>query len=320
MSLPESVTLESRGCALGCPAGEEPVLVGRDRLHDLPGEFHVARCSTCGLMRTDPRPTADSIGFYYPPDYGPHLGTRVVEPSRRRPAWLRKTASLVRSAANTNSERLPILAPGRMLEIGSASGSFLHRMAAKGWNVAGIELSPDAGGDARRLGFPVHVGRLEQAPPPEHPYDLVVGWMVLEHLHEPVAALRKLREWATRDAWLALSVPNAACYELDLFREKWYALQLPTHLWHFTPATLTKVLERGGWRVERLFYQRDLKNVIASAGYWLEDRNIIPRLARWLKKYPDREGSASLLIYPLSLALALLHQTGRMTVWARRVD
>src|SRR5262245_4707604 len=75
------VVLELSPCPLGCPPGEEPVVQGHDRLHNLPGLFHVVRCNSCGLMRTDPRPTSESIGYYYPEDYGPYLSTRDVRES-----------------------------------------------------------------------------------------------------------------------------------------------------------------------------------------------------------------------------------------------
>jgi len=321
VSAPRPVALESVGCLLGCPRDDEVVLTGRDRLHGLPGEFQVLRCRSCGLLRTDPRPTPDSIDLYYPPEYGPYLGTRVV--ARRRSVWRRLRSTLGRVArrvADRNADHLPPMRPGRMLEVGCASGSFLRQMAELEWEVEGIEFSESAGREARELGYPVQIGALEKAIPPDQPYDLVVGWMVLEHLHDPVAGLKKLREWTKPGGWLVASVPNAACYELRLFGERWYALHLPNHLWHPTPDSLREVLARGGWRLDRIFYHRDLKNVIGSLGYWLADRRILPRLARWMSEYPDREGSSYLLLHPLSLLLGLLRQTGRITVWARRVD
>ena len=207
-----------------------------------------------------------------------------------------------------------------MLEIGCASGAFLRRMALEGWEVEGIEFSQKAAEDARQLGYPIHTGALETAPPPRAPYDLVVGWMVLEHLHDPVGALAKLRRWTRPGAWLAVSVPNAASFEFAVFRDAWYALQLPTHLWLPTPESLCKVLARGGWRVERILYQRDLRNLVASLGYRLEERGFWPRLAQAMKRFPDAGGRLPLLLHPLAAVLALLRQTGRMTAWARPQD
>ena len=73
----------------------------------------------------------------------------------------------------------------------------------------GIEFSPKAAAVARALGYPVHAGSLETAPAPVEPFDLIVGWMVLEHLHDPVLALKKLNAWMKPGGWLVLSIPNA---------------------------------------------------------------------------------------------------------------
>jgi 2-polyprenyl-3-methyl-5-hydroxy-6-metoxy-1,4-benzoquinol methylase len=73
--------------------------------------------------------------------------------------------------------------------------------------------------------------------------------MVLEHLHDPVASLHTLYEWAKPGAWLALSVPNIDSLEFRLFKQRWHALHLPCHLYHYTPKTIVPMLEKTGWRV-----------------------------------------------------------------------
>ena len=52
----------------------------------------------------------------------------------------------------------------------------------QGWEVEGIEFPETASEVASSLGYKVHRGPLETAPEPEQKYDLVVAWMVLEHL------------------------------------------------------------------------------------------------------------------------------------------
>lgn len=313
------VDIESTACPLGCAAGDDTVLVARDRLHNLPGEFTVVKCRTCGLMRTNPRPTPETMGFYYPDDYGPYQGTRVDFPNisgEHCPAWKR----LARRVFQFNAERMPSLPSGRMLEIGCASGSFLYRMACDGWDVEGLEFSAKAAESARSLGYPIHVGSLETAPEPTRQYDVVVGWMVLEHLHDPVPALQKLHRWTKTGAWLVVSVPNAGSLGFRIFRNVWYDLHLPNHLYHYTPRTLKMVLEKGGWQMERMFHQRVLNNLIASIGHVLQDKQCAPRLARRLIDFPRRPGLKQVFLYPLACLLAAFGQTGRMTIWARRVD
>jgi hypothetical protein len=96
-------------------------------------------------------------------------------------------------------------------------------------------------------------------------------------------------------------------------------LQLPTHLYHFTPQTATRLLQRAGWQVQCVLHQRTLNNLIGSAGLWLEDRGAPAAVHQRLLKFPDTAGVRSaVLLYPLAWALSQLGQTGRMTMWARR--
>jgi 2-polyprenyl-3-methyl-5-hydroxy-6-metoxy-1,4-benzoquinol methylase len=314
--------LEDIDCPNGCARDDEPVLVGRDRLHGLPGEFRVVRCRACGLQRTNPRPRPEAMGQYYPPDYGPHLGT-VVRPRAGAAAaggWVAALRRLHGAIFRYRDHALPRLAPGNLLEIGCASGAFLHEMAGRGWRVQGIEFSPEAVANARAAGLEVQAGAVEQATAPDQPLDLVVGWMVLEHLHRPTEVLRKLADWSRPGAWLALSVPNARSKDFAWLGDFAYGVQLPTHLYHFTPDTLEAMLERCGWRVERVLHQRTLGSWIGGLALRLE-AGAGPRwLARYLRAVTARPRLSGKLLYPLACLLAAIGQTGRMTVWARRAE
>lgn len=315
MNIFKNVITEEVSCPLLCNKSDKIVLAGCDLMHGFPGKFNVVKCHSCGLMRTNPRPTQNTMGFYYPDNYGPYLGTQIPQPS-----LISKFKKIlifpIKRVVNFNVQRLPSVAPGRMLEIGSASGAFLHHMASKGWEVHGIEFSEEAAKASARLGYHVHAGPLETAPPPDEPFDLIVGWMVLEHLHDPIVCLQKLREWAKPGAWLVLSLPNAKSLEFQLFKERWYALQLPNHLYHFTPETLEKVLSAGGWKMDKVYHQRLLTNLIASIGYVLRDRGY-SRIGQKFISFPERGAIWAYMFYPFAWLFSLFGQTGRMTVWAR---
>lgn len=317
-SIPPSVQLESAACPMGCATQDEPVVSGHDLLHGLPGEFTVVRCVACGLQRTSPRPTPETIGLYYPDDYGPYQGTRVANGRGEGRGLKSRLLGFAKRIFDTKAQALPNMRPGRMLEIGCASGSFLHQMAQRGWQVEGIEYAETAAQSARALGYAVDTGALETVAKPVDSYDLIVGWMVLEHLHQPVESLRKLASWARRDGLLVVSVPNVGSAESQIFGPRWYALQLPTHLFHYDTQTISTVLLAGGWRVVRIHHHRTVVNLVASAGYWLRDHGLV-RAGRVLIAFPERGGRmGALLTFPLALVLAWFGQTGRMTIWAKR--
>src|SRR3546814_7727601 len=103
-------------------------------------------------------------------------------------------------------------------------------MARAGWDVEGIEPSAHAARQAAEAGYKVRNVPLETAADPQLPVDLIVGWMVLEHLHQPLAVLRKLRRWIQPDGWLVLSVPDAGSLEFRVFGDRWYADRKSTRL------------------------------------------------------------------------------------------
>lgn len=319
--IPSHIDTESPACPNGCPAGDEFLFVARDRLNGLPGEFGLLRCTTCRLVRTSPRPRPRSIGYYYPDNYGPYASTSVptggLRPSRG--PLFRLARAVARRVVRLNTEVIPALPPGRMLEFGCASGSYLSLMASQGWKVRGIEFSEHAASNARALGHQVQTGAIESAT--EEPgFNLIVGWMVVEHLHDPHRALKKLAQWAAPGGWLVVSTPNIGSLDFKLFKGAGYALHLPAHLFHFDPATLTHLLENNGWRVKRVFHQRVLGNYWGGLGNVLEDMGAPRALSEFFKNLPARRGYLNHVLYPIGWLFALFGQTGRMTVWAQKIE
>lgn len=316
-NIPSDVKLEFNECPMGCDADDIPVLTGWDRLHGLPGVYTIVKCNRCQLMRTCPRPTAGTIGFYYPTNYGPYEGTKVTK-AVEQPARHSLLKQLLSGIKGGNLRCLPNQTPGRMLEVGCASGAFMYEMEKKGWETHGIEFSEVAAANARSSGLSVFAGSIETAPEPEHPYDLVVAWMVLEHLHDPVLALQKLRSWTKPDGWLVVSVPDVSTWSFKCFKNAWHALQLPNHLFHFTPDTLRKALFRGGWAMEKVHYQQNISTPIASIGYLLQDKAYMQGLATSLVQFPSKGTKWGWrAVRPLAFIESVLHQSSRITVWAK---
>lgn len=309
-ALPENVLLEDVPCPLGCVRSDRTVVEAGDLLHGVPGRFRVVECRCCGLMRTNPRPTSETIGTYYPAAYAPYAPP-PVQSAKPVAAWRR----WLRAVAGDNTRRTPPLKAGRLLEIGCAHGSYLAQMRAAGWEVEGIEFSEAAAAKARARGLRVRTGTVESVAPPDEPVDLVAAWMVLEHLHEPATALRRMAQWVRPGGYLIASVPDASAFERRLFGSRWYALQLPTHLYHYSPRTLQKVLDHAGWDLRRVSWQRNSNNLLWSLQYWGEHtgRQRIARLAIWLRT--SRRGAP--LRFVLSWLLGVTRQSGRMEIWAQ---
>ena len=285
------------------------VLAARDRLHGRPGSFNVVRCSACGLMRTQPRPNRETIAFYYPADYGPY-----VETSYDDKGWLRRLGRRLLAPRDTS---IPPMTPGRLLECGSASGSYLLEMQKAGWAVTGLELDPESAARARsRTNAHVHCGDIEHAPFEDEAFDLVCAWMTLEHVHDPVASLRRIHGWLRPGGWLAFSVPDCGGWQFAFFRENWFALQVPSHLHHFTDATLRSLLTGCGFSEIQTRWQRTLYDVAASLALAAESR-FGARAGAWCRRAADSLPSRGLCRL-IGVPGAALRLTGRLTIWAKK--
>jgi SAM-dependent methyltransferase len=301
------IELEFVGCAACGSDAQVPVLVGRDRLHNLPGRFRVVRCLGCGLLRTNPRPTVGSMARYYPADYEPYTATAI-----ERPRWRQALARLVDSL----DVAAPAQAPGDLLEIGAGAGNYLLSMQHRGWRVTGVEFDAAAAAvAARRTGAVVHAGDLLSKQFPSESFDRICGWMVFEHLHDPVAAFERCLGWLRPGGWLCFSVPDAGSWQFRIFADAWFALQLPTHLYHFSRDTLISILTARGYTNTSVRWQRTWFDVGMSVAYVLEDstpktNHNFQRLARSL---PARAlaRAAGVFAGPLKLS-------GRLTAWAQR--
>lgn len=299
---------------MGCAPDDIIVLKGRDRLHGLPGEFNIVQCQSCGLMRTNPRPTRDTIGFYYPDVYGPHQEIR----SNPNPGTIRRfVGKILRHSFEFNTERIPAIPPGRLFEVGCGSGGFLKAMSSDGWAVEALELASAPVRRLRNAGYLVHQSSLEAFEGPEIRPDLVVAWMVLEHLYAPIEGLKKIHSWLPKNGWMVLSVPNESALMAKIAGDAWYNRQLPTHLYHFSEKSVCQMLEKSGFKVEKILHQRILGSILATIGNMLEDRGILPVLSAFFKRHFSSP-MLNYLLFPLGWALGIMGQTGRMTLWARK--
>jgi 2-polyprenyl-3-methyl-5-hydroxy-6-metoxy-1,4-benzoquinol methylase len=211
--------------------------------------FAVVCCKSCGLTYTNPRPDEECIGRFYPSDYRPH----------RRPRKMRhagKPSRMARWTGRSVPERdggLPWVGQGRLLDFGCGGGNYMKRMADQGWRVTGLDAAVGAVREIQEgLGLRALVGTLPHPELTPGSFDVVTMWHSLEHVHRPLAILREAFKLLVPGGKLVVACPNLDSWAFRTFGPSWFALDLPRHLVHFTPATLTAMLTAGGFRVEQM--------------------------------------------------------------------
>jgi SAM-dependent methyltransferase len=270
-------TTERKSCAL-CGANETELLfVGRDRLHDVAGEFSVVQCNNCSLVYLNPRPTWTEMEGYYPTDYAPYTQV-ATSPLQRliRSGGLRRKQRLVQKQKSS----------GALLDVGCGAGDFIRFMAEHGaWRVSGIEPSAQAARRAEQIsGAEVFCGRLEDARFAPHAFDVITMWHVMEHLYNPRDALDVLWRWLKPDGKLIVAVPVLDSIDARLFGPYWSGYDVPRHLFTYSKATLSEMLTTSGFadvRFDSFIGGYDAFRI--SLHFWSAERLESPRLRRIIR-------------------------------------
>ena len=286
-----------------CGAKGDPAVTTGVRDHVTHEAFSLERCKSCGFTRTAPVPA--SLDRYYPERYRRYgrLSSLVLRTlfRRRVSAWL---------------SRLP--ARGRALELGSGTGWMLEALRAAGWDAAGTERTAEAARIAATSGAEVRVGGLE-AFPPEPVFDLVVMFHVLEHLADPAGALRDAAARLRPGGVLLLGLPNVASWQSHMSGRNWMHLDVPRHLVHFSPATITRALGANGFRVERIGFRSYEHDPLGWVQSWLNMLGFEQDLI--LKKLTRLETSsgvgATLAALALAVPLSIIAWPLAALSWAR---
>lgn len=254
-----------------------------DRLHGIPGRFTLIKCESCGMVRLSPRPAAEALGDYYPGDdynayktYGPSAGvsSRPLADSREAfrsavlrargydevalPTWAahlprRLPGWLVRRASYGLKGFPDWVASGRALDVGCGNGQFLAYIRRHGWNVEGIDLSPTAAEVARTVfDVPVQVGTLDDVGLPSRSFDFVHMSHVIEHVISPARTLGQVASLLRPGGRVYIETPNIVGLGFRWSGRYWYPLEVPRHLWLFSPDTLSLALHQAGLRVRRI--------------------------------------------------------------------
>jgi 2-polyprenyl-3-methyl-5-hydroxy-6-metoxy-1,4-benzoquinol methylase len=199
------------------------------------GHLRIVRCMACGLVMTNPRDDDATLQRVYAA-----LADRASHEDTDREWAARSHLNLVQSYSHP---------PGRLLDVGCATGLFVHVAAQNGWDAMGLEASTWAVTQARRhrvgrfeTGF-VETARLANAS-----FDVVTLWDVLEHVPSPGTALDRIGRWMKPGGHLFMSVPNVASLTARFMRGAWVLL-LREHLWYFSPKTIAILLDRAGFGV-----------------------------------------------------------------------
>lgn len=240
-----------------------------DRLKGRHGVFSLAACRRCGLVATRPQPSPARLGYYYDDMYS-GAGGAAARSFQTGPVGLWVARYRVASVRR----RVPLGSGSRVLELGCGYGAFLAELRrATGCSAIGVDQ--DAGSlrealDREHIDY--RPGELREAGVPPGSLDSVLLFETLEHLRDPVAALRDAHALLRPGGHCVVEVPDFDGFWRRVFGSWWLPLLVPQHLFHFDRRTLRAAFEAAGFEVidrRSMFFPGESTG---SLGLWLNGR------------------------------------------------
>lgn len=198
--------------------------------------FEVWECVDCTLRFTQNVPDAAGIIPYYKADaYISHTDTNKGLINRLYHIVRNVTMKQKRNLVQSESK----LKKGALLDIGAGTGAFVAMMQQSGWQVTGLEPDSVARANAEKL----HQLQLETPEKlfsiaPES-FDVITMWHVLEHVHNLHGYLDAIQKILKPNGIAMIAVPNYTSDDAEYYGKFWAAWDVPRHLYHFSPASMT---------------------------------------------------------------------------------
>jgi len=214
--------------------------------------WNLVKCRGCGLVYVNPRLSEEVIeegyrsigdkplGWEWQRDYLAYYEVRMEADLHRSREFLRKI------------ERYQ--EPGRILDVGCATGALLRAAVERGWEAYGVEVGEWARSFAQRFQLKVFIGTLEEVRFPDHYFDVVFSHSLLEHLSDPKRTLLEMRRILREEGLLVTAgVPNIDSLTIRLGLDLFSGNKPPAHLYYFNPDTLGKLLRSSAFRPLEMF-------------------------------------------------------------------
>jgi SAM-dependent methyltransferase len=276
---------------VGCPlcGGTSGIVVGERGRFGM--DVRNLCCETCATVYVTPRPTAAAMAEYYRSTYRQHYGNvgYVGEGGQRAapgdPGYERALLAWHSQQADVALGLADPPRGARVLEIGCRHGQTLALMRERRGIVPfGIEPGEAEAEQARQAGVDCFTGSLEAFEPGDQRFDFVQSFHVLEHVHEPLAALLQMRRLLRPSGRLLIEVPNVH-RPYGLLEENFFQ---NVHLVSYGPSTLAALVRRAGFEVTRVIDSSTLL-VVASPSEPVPDAALPLGYSQALLSSPEQD-------------------------------
>jgi 2-polyprenyl-3-methyl-5-hydroxy-6-metoxy-1,4-benzoquinol methylase len=141
-----------------------------------------------------------------------------------------------------------------LLDIGCGSGTFLEVCKQNGWQIEGTDISSSASKSVlENYNIKVHQGDFNKIKF-NKTFDVISLWGVLEHLSDPIATIKKVKELLNKDGMLVFEVPSADCFISEYLKKNNFSptryIESGRHNIFFSNKVIRQIAENFNLKVE----------------------------------------------------------------------
>ena len=211
--------------------------------------FEIWQCNVCTARFTQNVPDKNEIEKYYKSE-------NYISHSDTKQGFINSLYHFVRKRTLNGKRKLvekyTKLSIGKILDIGAGTGAFLQVMQKSEWEVTGFEPDETARENAKKLyGLSLQPSE-ELFNLKAETFDAITLWHVLEHVHELHEYMDQLKKLLKLTGCLFIAIPNYACYDEKIYKEFWAGYDVPRHLYHFSPTSITQLLLQHGLQLKEI--------------------------------------------------------------------
>ncbi len=209
-------------------------------------QFELIKCSNCNILYTNNAPDVAHIAPYYSFDtYISHTDIKKTFFDKMyhavRKITIKQKVKLITKVTNLNK--------GLVLDIGCGTGTFISKMQAHNWQTIAVDADEASRNNAKLINnvTAYDTDFLNQLEPNQ--FDAVTMWHVLEHVHQLKAYIQIIHNALKPGGAWFIAVPNYTSYDAKYYKSFWAAYDVPRHLYHFAPETISKLAELNGFEM-----------------------------------------------------------------------
>jgi SAM-dependent methyltransferase len=239
-----------------------------------------ARCLSCSLVYQDPAPSREALLWYFssPEFIHDEQNTEDLQDTLGYYNYQAWDLSYRRTAAR----RLAVLKrwvppPARLLEIGTATGSFLHEARRAGYTTRGLDVSAEfAAGAVKRYGLQIETGFVEEHPLPKQGLDVICAFGGIACWWDPLRAVRRIREALAPNGVFLMNFSDVSNPLARLAGDNYPEINHAS-LVIYSRRTMRQLLARAGFQVEYDRTELQCASVERIVTYWRS--NLLRRVA-----------------------------------------